>query len=327
MAKLKIKITIKSVLRVGTDCSGVEAPLMALDQLGIKYQHIFSSEINPDLRKYILKNHPPQIMYSNMTTRDHTQVPHVDLYVAGFPCQSFTSLKYNAKGLDDPKIGNLLFHCIETIRYTQPKVFILENVRGILTHDKGHTMARVTEMLDSLSDYLIKYKVLNTKDYGIPQSRNRVYWVGFNKKVPNAELFEYPTPVSMPPIENFIDASIDPVQLNLPIFLQKRLDLFVEWRKSQNKPIDLSRHYIITLYNGTPSWMRTSLDYCPCLTRGPFNYCTWLGRNLTLPELTRLQGFPKEFPIHEIEKPHMAIGNSMSVNVLVSIMKNIFKIL
>ena len=105
-------------LRVGTDCSGIEAPLQALQQLGVPYEHVFSSEICPTVRKQLLANHNPQILYKDVFTRDNDTAPYVDLYVAGWPCQGNSSLgKHGA--CQTPHMG-----CLESIRLhsqTTPK--------------------------------------------------------------------------------------------------------------------------------------------------------------------------------------------------------------
>ena len=79
-------------IRVGTDCSGIEAPLHALQQLGVPYEHVFSSEICPAARKRLLANHSPQILYENVLTRDDDTAPYVYLYVAAWPCQGNSML-------------------------------------------------------------------------------------------------------------------------------------------------------------------------------------------------------------------------------------------
>ena len=91
-------------LRVGTDCSGIEAPLQALQQLGVPYQHVFSSEICPTVRKQLLANHSPQILYEDVRARDNDTAPYVDLYVAGWPCQGNSSLG-KRRGLSYPAHG------------------------------------------------------------------------------------------------------------------------------------------------------------------------------------------------------------------------------
>ena len=93
-----------ATLRVGTDCSGIEAPLHALQQLGVPYEHVFSSEICATTRRQLLANHAPQILYTDATARDNSQAPTVDLYVAGWPCQGNSKLG-NQKGLADPALG------------------------------------------------------------------------------------------------------------------------------------------------------------------------------------------------------------------------------
>ena len=107
------------MLRVGTDCSGVDAPIYALKKLGIPFQHVFSSEINKDCIKTILANHSPSIFYGDpnsstsngdITQRDNSLTPYCDLYVCGFPCQPF-SLSGSLKGIDDSR-GTVFLSCV-----------------------------------------------------------------------------------------------------------------------------------------------------------------------------------------------------------------------
>ncbi len=181
-------------LKVGTDFSGIGAPEQALKNLGIDFESAFACEIDKHARQSYLAIHDkPKRFYNDITKRDHKEVEQLDLYVAGFPCQSF-SIAGQRKGFDEAR-GTLFFDVAEFIRINQPKCFILENVKGLLSHDKGRTYQTITDILtngggtlngqisiDLFDDglgYHVYAQVLNTKDYGVPQNRERIFIVGF----------------------------------------------------------------------------------------------------------------------------------------------------
>jgi DNA (cytosine-5)-methyltransferase 1 len=181
-------------LKVGTDFSGIGAPEQALKNLGIDFESVFACEIDKYARQsYSAIHDEPKRFYNDITQRDHTEVEQLDLYVAGFPCQSF-SIAGQRKGFDETR-GTLFFDVAEFIRINQPKCFILENVKGLLSHDKGRTYQTITDILTNgggtlngqisidLFDDGLGYhcfaQVLNTRDYGVPQNRERIFIVGF----------------------------------------------------------------------------------------------------------------------------------------------------
>lgn len=181
-------------IKVGTDFSGIGSPEMALKLLGIDHKQVFACEIDKYARKSFEAIHgKPNTFYEDITKRNHSEVPQLDLYVAGFPCQAF-SMAGKRKGFDDVR-GTLFFNVADFIRINQPKCFILENVKGLLSHDNGNTFQTIKSLLsdnggtvnsqmyipyflDGLG-YHIYYKVLNTKEFGIPQNRERIFIVGF----------------------------------------------------------------------------------------------------------------------------------------------------
>lgn len=112
----------------------------------------------------------------------------VDLFVGGSPCQSFSSVGFQ-EGLNDPR-GNLFFEYARLVKEIQPKVFIYENVRNLLNHDHGHTWDVIKEGFEALG-YTYTYAVLNAADYGIPQTRRRLFVVGFK----NGDTIEMPPEV------------------------------------------------------------------------------------------------------------------------------------
>jgi DNA (cytosine-5)-methyltransferase 1 len=190
-------------LKVGTDFSGIGAPEQALKNLGINFESVFACEIDKYARQsYSAIHDEPKTFYNDITKRDHKEVEQLDLYVAGFPCQSF-SIAGQRKGFDEAR-GTLFFDVAEFIRINQPKCFILENVKGLLSHDKGRTYQTITDILsngggtlngqtsiDLFDDglgYHVYAQVLNTKDYGVPQNRERIFIVGFK----NFKEFSFP---------------------------------------------------------------------------------------------------------------------------------------
>lgn len=180
-------------MKIGTDFSGIGAPEMALKYLGIDFDSIFACEIDKYARQSFGQLHNPKTFYNDITARNHKEVEQLDLYVAGFPCQSF-SMAGNRKGFEEAR-GTLFFNVAEFIKENKPKTFILENVKGLLSHDKGRTFQTIVDILsngggtqngqislDMFEDglgYHIYWKVLNTKKYGIPQNRERIFIVGF----------------------------------------------------------------------------------------------------------------------------------------------------
>jgi DNA (cytosine-5)-methyltransferase 1 len=183
-------------MKVGTDFSGIGSPEMALKMLSIEHEQVFACEIDKYARKSFEAVHgSPKTFYNDITKRDHSEVPQLDLYCAGFPCQAF-SIAGKRKGFEDTR-GTLFFNVAEFIKINQPKCFILENVKGLLSHDGGKTFQTIISLLtdnggtangqmfipyfeDGLG-YHVYYKVLNTKDFGIPQNRERIFLVGFKE--------------------------------------------------------------------------------------------------------------------------------------------------
>ena len=180
-------------MKIGTDFSGIGAPEMALKYLGIDFESVFACEIDKYARKSFEQLHAPKTFYNDITTRNHSEVEQLDLYVAGFPCQSF-SMAGKRKGFEETR-GTLFFNVAKFIKENKPKCFVLENVKGLLSHDKGRTFQTIVDVLsngggtqngqislDVMDDglgYHIYWKVLNTKNFGIPQNRERIFIVGF----------------------------------------------------------------------------------------------------------------------------------------------------
>ena len=162
--------------------------------MGIPHISAWCSDIDKYCIQSIKANYSPERIYGDedgnykdgdIRNRNHEELPGVDLYVCGFPCQPFSQAG-KGKGLED-KRGNVFYSCIDTIRIKKPKYFILENVKGILWNDKkdkkdkhGNTWKVIWSEIEKLREigYYVDWRVMNTRHYGIPQNRERVYIVG-----------------------------------------------------------------------------------------------------------------------------------------------------
>ena len=202
-----------AMLRIGTDCSGIETPIAALRQLGIPHRHVWSCEIDKFARKTIEANYDPEIMYEDITKRDHAKLPDVDIYVCGFPCQAFSTIGKQLGSTD--KRSNMMWECFQVVSRKHPSVFILENVKNFMSVDGGRLFRSLMKKLDGMKIYTIRTMLLNTKDYGIPQNRERMFIVGVKKEVEVRPLVT-PAKVPMRPLESFLENTrVDNVQLTL----------------------------------------------------------------------------------------------------------------
>ena len=149
---------------------------------------VFSSEID----KFAIKTYEAnwgETPSGDITQIEAKDIPKFDILLAGFPCQAF-SIAGKRKGFDDTR-GTMFFEVERILEYHNPKCFMLENVKGLLSHDKGNTFRVMKDILEKKLDYKIYYKVLNAKDFGVPQNRERIIIVGFKNHNIN---FEFPNP-------------------------------------------------------------------------------------------------------------------------------------
>ena len=124
--------------------------------------------------------------YGDITAINEKELPDFELLVGGFPCQAF-SIAGKRGGFDDTR-GTLFFEIARIVREKQPRLLLLENVKGLLSHDKGHTFSTIISTLDELG-YDLQWQVLNSKNHGVPQNRERVFIVGHLRGTPRPQVF------------------------------------------------------------------------------------------------------------------------------------------
>jgi len=303
------------MLRIGTDCSGIEAPIQALQQLRIPFEHSFCCEKDPYALKSIQANYTPKKIYNDITKRKHALLPDIDMYICGFPCQPF-SLMGNKMGTEDCR-SNIMYQCIKVIKKKLPKVFILENVKNFKFIQKGEPFDYLVKQLKNVKDangnlaYNVYHDILNTKDYGIPQNRERIFIIGIRKDI---EREPYSKPEKLPPrpLDDFI--------INKKIYttvacksLQKNLDKINHEKNCIITPFT----YYFPIKNISPTLTTQCSKY----------YLTSYNRKINIEDALQLQGFPINFN-QNISNTQMfkQIGNSMSVNVLKVLIEKIYLI-
>ena len=221
-------------MKVGTFFSGVGSPEQALRNLDIKHEIEFACDIDKYAKQTYLKNFKPKLFAEDITTLDMKNLPYVDLLVFGFPCQAF-SMAGKRKGFDDTR-GTLFYDALRYLKEHKPRYFIAENVKGLLSHDNSKTfqtiidcLAKTTNYQMSLMpfenlDYHIHYKVLNTKDFGIPQNRERIFIIGIRDDEDNN--FNFPKEI--------------PLELKLKDILQDNVNKKYYLSEEQYKKINIS---------------------------------------------------------------------------------------
>lgn len=159
----------------------------ACSELGYTSTCVFTSEIKPYAISVLKQNYPNEEVAGDITKIETKAIPDFDVLCAGFPCQAFSSAG-NRKGFADTR-GTLFFDIERILLAKKPKGFILENVEGLVNHDKGKTLQTIISSLEAIG-YKVSYEVLNSKYFGVAQERKRIYIVGtFNKKI---ELNNFP---------------------------------------------------------------------------------------------------------------------------------------
>jgi DNA (cytosine-5)-methyltransferase 1 len=338
------------VIRVGTESSGMEPLPWVFKRIGLlnAFQLVFSCEKDRQCRRLItqcLQAWGPEsaqggtkhVMLTDITTRNPEHLPDHDLYVAGFPCQPFSPLGLREGVSDRHGRGRIIAHIVDALVAKQPRAFILENVRGLVSsHHK--TFDYILQKLRSICGqaYDISWRVLNTEEFGVPQHRERVYIVGVKKDAANGNPpFTWPTPISPKPLANFLkDDDKGAMQreatfkANSSPSTKKHLnDLLCKVRADRGNPRSTRCPYVFDIDGSKPHAMK---GRCPCITRGRGGsgfYLPSRGRRMTLGERLRLQGLPLAYLQHRQgisdRQLGMMIGNAMSGNVLAHLLSQL----
>jgi len=289
-------------------------------QLTGKTKAVFSSEID----KFAIKTYKAnfgETPHGDITEIDAKDIPDHDILVAGFPCQAFSQAGKKL-GFDDIR-GTLFFDVARIIREKRPKAFLLENVKNIVSHDKGRTFSVIIDTLKELG-YHVDPALLKAKDFGLPQNRERVYIVGFDKKqVSNYKDFVMP----LPPKTKTLVGSILEKNVDKKYTISDKL-----WQGHQRRKLEhreKGNGFGFSLFNKKSEYTNTiSARYYKDGSEILIEQKGKNPRKITPKEASRLQGFPENFiiPVSDTQA-YKQFGNSVSVPVVNAVAKKIIEIL
>lgn len=308
-------------------CSGIGGGRLGLENAGLKCV-AYSDTSKLSCRTYnLMHNTSNEKYFYNLKRIKADQMPPYDLLIAGFPCQTFSVIG-RKDGFSDDR-GQIIFHLARILDETHPPCFLFENVKGLVTHDKGRTLSIILDELSRVG-YNVTYKVLTSLNYGVPQMRQRVYFIGFRKDLwPDINDFAWPQETPTPPLSAFL--------IDNNIASKERLEILQYYL---NNPTNNGKYTIDDLLNMEGKILDTRMNdlriyegKCPTL-RAQRDGVLYVKNHkiyqLTGYEALLLQGFPKEKADKvkdEVSDRHllMQAGNAMTVNVIEALGKAILQ--
>lgn len=288
------------------------------------------SEIDKYAIQIYQKHFPQHENYGDATKIDTRKLPDFNLFVGGFPCQAF-SIAGLRRGFDDTR-GTLFFDIARILHEKQPQLFLLENVKGLLSHDGGRTFKIIIATLTELG-YDLQWQVLNSKDFGVPQNRERVFIIGNLRETARPKVFPFAQSNSKGLIEITTGADeasrvYDTAGISRTIKngggMGAKTGLYVptiratEHKSGDNQTIIVEDFYPdrTRVFKGSPT-LRSGREGLKVMQRAKI-------RRLTPMECERLQGFPDGWTegVSDTQRYKM-LGNAITVNVVREIAKKI----
>lgn len=274
---------------------------------------VFSSEWDSHAQKTYSANFG-EVPYGDITKIKAEEIPPFDVLLAGFPCQPFSQAGLK-KGFGDIR-GTLFFDIVRIVDHHRPRVVFLENVRNLGTHDKGNTLKVITETLEKLG-YKVFPKVLNAKDFGLPQNRARIYIIGFKDDVN----FEFPVgSKTKTKLGDILEKNVDPRHT-----ISDKLWAGHQRRKREH--IEKGNGFGYSLFNEESEY--TSTISARYYKDGSEILVEQKGKNprkITPREAARLQGYPESYiiPVSDMQA-YKQFGNSVAVPVIKALAKKVSK--
>lgn len=315
--------------------AGIGGFRIAFQNLGGKC--VFSSEID----KYACKSYAynfGDIPYGDITKIDAKDIPNHDILTGGFPCQAF-SIAGKRGGFEDTR-GTLFFEVARIIKEKQPKAFFLENVKGLTNHQQGKTLNTILNVLRNDLGYIVPDpKIMNAKDFGVPQNRERVFIIGFRKDYTDlANNFHYPKPnKEKAKLKDIIEEN----EVSVKYYLSTKYVEGLERHKKNNEAKGNGFGYEILDLNGVSNALlvggmgrernliidKRLTDFTPKTNiQGEVNKQGI--RRLTPREWARLQGFPDTYKIVVSDvQAYKQFGNSVAIPAIQATAKEMLKIL
>ena len=275
--------------------------------LGTPVKCVFSSDIDEACQKAYEENFGEKPA-GDITTIKAEDIPDHDILLAGFPCQPFSIIGYR-KGFEDTR-GTLFFEIARVLEAKRPKAFVLENVKLLAGHNNGKTLNRIMMALKDLG-YHADFHIFNALDFGLPQKRERIFIVGFEKPCS----FDWPKgSLPMIQLKDILEKSV-PEQYYVSAYIREN-------RLKKQKPTKEP-----TIWHENKAGHISAYPFSCALRAGAsYNYLLVNGeRRLTMREMLRLQGFPDSYKIVcNYSQTRKQAGNSLPVPVAKAVLKNLF---
>ena len=301
---------------------------------------VFVSEWDEYAQKTYKSNFEnPKEIFGDITKIDEKEIPPFDICLAGFPCQAF-SLAGQRKGFEDNYKGicrgTLFLDVARICEYHRPKVIFCENVKGLTIHDKGRTFKIIKSTFENLG-YNVFSQILNSRDFGVPQNRERIYIVCFRKDL-GIDKFEFPTPTDSAKVIRDI---LEEKPVSAKYYLSTTYIETLKRHKARHEALGHGFGYEIRDQDSVAGAIlcggmgrernlivdKRQTDLTPVThIKGTVN--TDGIRKMTPREWARLQGFPDTYKL-VLADTHLykQFGNSVSVPVISAIAKDIKKVL
>lgn len=270
---------------------------------------VFSSEIDPHAQFTYYSNYGV-VPFGDITQISTDEIPEHDILCGGFPCQPFSSIG-KREGFEHPTQGTMFHEVLRVVDAKRPRVLFLENVAGLVNHDSGNTLKTILNELQ-IRGYDCHYTLLNAKDFGVPQNRNRFYLVAFLDKVN----FSFPTP-SMEEVHigDYVEMGVEGYSIS------EHLQKSYLFKKDDGRPAIIdqsSKGYIKTLVSSYHKIQRLTGTFVKDGETGL--------RLLSVNECKAVMGFPEEF-IFPVSRTQMyrQMGNSVVIKVVTEIANSIQK--
>jgi DNA (cytosine-5)-methyltransferase 1 len=302
--------------------AGIGGFRIALENCGCEC--VFSSDWDKYAQKTYFANFG-ETPAGDIREIDAKSIPDFDILAAGFPCQSF-SISGKQGGFEDTR-GTLFFDIARIAKFHQPKLLFLENVKNLVSHDGGRTLSVILKTLNEIG-YDPYYKVLDSSNFGVPQSRKRVYFVCFRKDL-GIKYFEFPKPTNEKVYLK--DILEDDSKTKQYVINRNDIKFFDKQIAHKTAPIQIGefnkggqgeRIYSIEGHSTTISAYGggAASKTAAYLINGKV-------RKLSPRECARLQGFPEEFKIPVSDaQAHKQFGNSVPIPVLKKIFEKIIEV-
>ena len=290
----------------------------AFGEMGKATRTVFSSEIDKFAIQTYRANFGNEEIWGDINEIDPARIPRHDILLAGFPCQPFSNAGLK-RGFEDEGRGDLFFAILKILKEKKPRMFLLENVKGLKSHNRGQTLNEIVGFLGN-AGYKVFYKVLAATDFGLPQNRQRIFIVGFRDE---SVSFNFPEPSKKSVrVGDILEKNVDPKHT-----LSKTLWEGHKRRREQHRAKGNGFGYGL-FYPDSPYTNTISARYYKdgsevLISQGKGKR----PRKLTARECARLQGFPDSFKIPVSDnQAYKQFGNSVPVNVVKAIAKNMLVI-